>query len=222
MKSAWTGLAYFLTAAFALTCAVVAAEKEKSRKQDKLTLEDVIFDESYLKKLLGPKTLVTALVESNRGRKKTDTALADAIQAVKGARLDEKSQIYLLPDDATEPQLKTSIPHSYPPGLNITRELKKADFLMLIGADGAVKCLYCYHNNDRLFALAAARAVLKWRYEPAQIKGTAVPVVAGLPMEFQSGDDILDSFKNQPRRGHEGGMPTRVLPTKDDPPPLDR
>jgi hypothetical protein len=216
MKPAHSALALWF-AALALTCAPCSAA-EKAQPEAKITLEDVIFDVAYLKKFLGPKTLVTALVESNRGRKKADTALADAIKAVKDAKLDEKSQIFVLPDDAAEPVLKSSIPHSYPPGLNITREPKKADFLMLIGADGSVKCLYCYNNNDRLFALAAAKAVLKWRYKPAKIKDTAVPVLAGLPMEFQSGDDVLDSFKNKPRHNQEGGMPTRILTPAPAPP----
>ena len=48
-----------------------------------------------------------------------------------------------------------------------------------------------------LFALAAASAVVKWRYAPAKIKGTAVPVLAGLPMEFHSGDVNVESFKGQ-------------------------
>ena len=83
---------------------------------------------------------------------------------------------------------------------------------MLIGADGAVKCLYCYSHNDRLFAMAAAMAVVKWRYTPAKIQGTAVPVLAGLPMEFQSGDVNVEGFKGLPRRQNEGSMPVPKPP----------
>lgn len=214
MKPSRLSLAYLFTALLVLAGPAPAADKAKP---EQLTLEDIIFDAKYLKQMLGPNTLVTAVVETNRDRKKSDTALTDTIKAIMESHLDEKTKIYALPDDATQPELKSSIPHSYPPGLNITREPKKADFLILIGADGAVKCMYCYNHskNDQLFALAAAKAVLKWRYTPAKIRGTAVPVLAGLPMEFQSGDDILDNFKNKARRGQEGGMPTRTLP----PPP---
>ena len=204
MKIARSSLVYVVTALLILASSSPAAENAKT---EKLTLEDIIFDVKYRKQLLGPKTLVTALVETNRGREKSDSALTDTIKAVREAQLDEKTQIYSLPDDATQPKLKTSAPHIYPPGLNISREPKKADFLMLIGADGAVKCLYCYSNNDRLFALAAAMAVVKWRYAPAKIQGTAVPVLAGLPMEFHSGDVNIESFKGLPRRQYEGGMP---------------
>lgn len=204
MKIARSSLACLFTALLVLASPAPAADKAKP---ENLTLEDIIFDVKYLKQMLGPKTLVTAVVETNRDRKKSDTALTDTIKAVREAQLDEKTQIYSLPDDATQPELKTSIPHTYPPGLKISREPKKADFLILIGADGSVKCLYCYSNNDRLFALAAASSVTKWRYKPAKINGTAVPVLAGLPMEFHSGDVNVESFKGQPRRQSESGAP---------------
>ncbi|HWA24779.1 MAG TPA: hypothetical protein VG734_03820, partial [Lacunisphaera sp.] len=153
MKITRPTLACWLAAALLLADVTgFAAEKEKGKQPEKITLEDVIFDVSYLKKLLGPKTLVTAVVETTRNRKKADSALDDAVKAVKDAQLDEKSQIFALPDDATQPVLKESAPHIYPPGLKISREPKTADFLMLIGADGGVKCLYCYKYNDRLFA----------------------------------------------------------------------
>jgi hypothetical protein len=194
-----------------LTLAVVTAGSfawaAEEAKPAELTLEDIIFDAKYLKQSLGPKTLVTAVVETARKRKKSDTAMDDTLKAIKAAQLDEKTQIFALPDNATLPKLKSSIPHSYPPGLKISREPKKADFLMLIGADGAVKCLYCYYNNDRLFAMAAAMAVVKWRYEPAKIQGTAVPVLAGLPMKFETGDINIEGFKGQPRPMSERGVP---------------
>ena len=204
MKIARSPLPYLAAAILAFASPPLAAGEAKPPQ---LTLEDIIFDATYLKKMLGPKTLITALVETNRGRKKVESGLADTIKAIRDAQLDEKTQIYSLPDDAVQPKLKTSAPHSYPPGLNISREPKKANFLMLIGADGAVKCLYCYSYNDRLFAMAAAMAVVKWRYAPAKIQGTAVPVLAGLPMEFHSGDVNVESFKGLPRRQNEGGMP---------------
>ena len=207
MKTTRTALACLFAVALTLTCIAADTDKEKAKKPEQITLEDVIFDVTYLKKLLGPKTLVTAVEETNRGRKKTENALADAIMAAKEANLDEKSQIFALPDDATQPTLKSSIPHTYPPGLKISREPKKADFLMLIGADGVVKCLYCYRHNDRLFALAAALAVVKWRYEPAKIGDVAVPVVAGLPMWAETGDINIEGFKGLPRRNSEGGVP---------------
>jgi hypothetical protein len=196
MKTARSPLVYGIAVLLALTAPAPAAEDPKP---ENVTLEDIIFDVKYLKQMLGPKTLVTALVETNRDRKLADTALPDTIKAIQAAQLDAKSQLFALPEGATPPKLKTSAPHSYPPGLNISREPKRADFLMLVGADGAVKCLYCYSNNDRLFALAAAAAVVKWRYTPAKINGTAVPVLAGLPMEFHSGDVNVESFKGLPR-----------------------
>lgn len=187
MKIAHPALVFLCAAILVLTGPTApAAEKEKSKKAEKVTLEDVIFDVNYLKNLLGPKTLVTAVVESSRGRKKSDTDLADGIAAVKDARLDEHSQIFALPDDATQPELKSSVPHNYPPGLKIPREGRNAKFLVLIAADGAVKCLYCYSQDDRLFALAAAQAVVKWHFQPAKIQGVAVPVVARLAMSINA------------------------------------
>ncbi|HWA24778.1 MAG TPA: energy transducer TonB [Lacunisphaera sp.] len=212
------GTAVALLVALAIATTVGGAEGGKAD----ITLEDVIFDASYLKKLLGPKTLVTSVVESNRGRKKADTDLADGIKAIKSARLDQNSHMFALPDDASPPILKDSVPHTYPPSLKLEREGKKADFLMLISADGAVKCLYCYEYNDRLFALAAAMAVTKWRYEPAKIQGVAVPVLARLPMRFDKADADVEGFRDLGRRKLEAGFPVPLPTAPATPPPPSR
>ncbi len=202
MKAARSPLAYVIAAA--LTVLSPAAEKAKP---DKLTLEDVIFDASYLKKMLGPKTLVATVAETDKTKAKPAATLADVTKAITEARLDVGTQIFVLPEGATPPKLQSSIPTTYPPGHHVTKDAIKADFLVFIGADGAIKCLYCYQQTDRLFALAAAMAVVKWRYTPAMIQGTAVPVLTKLAMVFDVDDAAIEGFKARKGPKTEGGGP---------------
>ena len=172
-----------------LSLPVFAADKAKPKaKADTLTLEDVIFDAKYLKQLLGPKTLVAPA-------EKTGELPTSGIEQ---AKLDEKTQIFALPDEATKPVLKSSFAPTYPQSLRLRREPIKARFLLFVGADGNVKGLYCYETNDQIFAIATADAVIKWRYTPAKIGATAVPVVVPLDMDFAESLAAVGTF-NAPK-----------------------
>jgi hypothetical protein len=174
-----------------------AADKaqEKAKGPD-LTLEDVIFDAKYLKQMLGPKTLVAPA-------EKTGKIPTDAIGL---ANLDEKTQIFLLPDEAKKPELKSSFAPTYPQSLRLRRDPIKAKFLLFVGTDGSVKSLYCYETNDQIFALATADAVIKWRYKPAMIGNTPVPVIVPFEMDFAESLAALGAFKG-PRGPMTSGNP---------------
>jgi hypothetical protein len=191
-----------LAAALLFSPAPAAEEKPKEKGPD-LTLEDVIFDATYLKRLLGPKTLVAP-------GQKSKTVPTDAITK---AGLDEKTQIFILPDEAKKPVLKSSLPPHFPSSLKLRRDPIKAKFLLFIGADGNVKCLYCYETNDQLFALAAADAVVKWRYTPAKIGTTAVPVVIPLEMDFAESLAAVGTFNG-------GKPPVSLRGEPSGPPPI--
>ncbi|HWA24776.1 MAG TPA: hypothetical protein VG734_03805 [Lacunisphaera sp.] len=207
MKIACSSLACLMLALVAPASRAVTLEQ---RSAPPLTLEDVIFDAGYLRKQLGPEVLVTALVETNRARKKSASATDEAIRAVQEAEIDAKAQIHVLPEGAIPPTPIPMAPQPYPPGVKITREPKKADFLVLIGADGAVKGLYCYRNNDRLFAVAAAAAIVKWRYEPALVEGVPVPILASLPMYIEANDIEGLTVPASPSRGDAFSVPRPV------------
>ena len=155
-----------LLAAVALTAPALADEKPKTKKADKLTLEDVIFDAKYLHQQLGPKTLVA-------GHDKTGEI---PVEALSRTGIADKTKIFALPDEAEKPVLKSSIAPTMPQSYRFRRDASTAEFFLFVGADGAVKSLHCYETNDQVFAIVAADALIKWRYTLAKIGSTAVPV----------------------------------------------
>jgi hypothetical protein len=192
--------------------AVLVTAAEPAKAVDNLTLEDVIFDASYLKKMLGPNTLVAR--DAKSGEIPTE--------AILHAKLDEKTKIYALPDEATKPELISSIPVSYPQSTRLRRDPPRADFLVFVGADGLVKCLYCYDTKDQVFAIVASSSLIKWRYSPAKIKGTAVPVLLPVEIKFSESDAAIGTF-NGPKppislRGNPAPPPT-VRPNLNQTPP---
>lgn len=174
-----------MLAAVALTASALADEKPKTKKSDKLTLEDVIFDAQYLRQHLGPKTLVA-------GHEKTGEI---PVEAISKAGISEKTQIFALPDEAVKPVLKSSIAPTFPQSYRFRREPSKAEFFLFVGADGAVKSLHCYETNDQVFAIIAADALIKWRYTPAKLGTTAVPVLVPVHMKFDESDAANALFR---------------------------
>jgi hypothetical protein len=194
-----------LTLTAALLSSVHAIAADAPAKPEKLTLEDVIFDAKYLKQVLGPNTLVAR--DPDTGKIPTE--------AIAQAKLDEKTKIFALPDGATKPELISSIPPAYPASTRLRREPPKADFLLFIGTDGSVKCLYCYDTKDQVFAIIAADALIKWRYVPAKINGTAVPSLLPVQMKFSESDAAISAFngpKLSPSLKGNPSPPPRVQP----------
>jgi hypothetical protein len=198
--------ALLLATACCLVAGLPAADKpdDKKKKAD-LTLEDVIFDAKYLKQVLGPNTLV-APVEKGGGI---------PTEAISKAGLAEKTKIFALPDEAVKPELKQSIPPSYPRSLGLTKEGIHARFLVFVGADGHVKSLYCYETTDQIFAIAVADAVIKWHYSPAKLGQTAVPVLVPVDMKFDESMADRNTFRNPRNPLSVQGNPVDPKPVRD-------
>jgi hypothetical protein len=193
-----------LLAAVALTASALADEKPKTKKSDKLTLEDVIFDAQYLHRALGAKTLVA-------GHEKTG---AIPIEALNKAGISEKTQVFALPDEAAKPVLKSSIAPTFPQSYRFRREPSTAEFFLFVGADGAVKTLHCYETNDQVFAIIAADALIKWRYTPAKIGTTAVPVLVPVHMKFDESDAAKALFRGPKPPFSVPGNPSAPPPVR--------
>lgn len=153
-----------------LLIAPAAVAKEKP-----LTLEDVIFDAKYLAEVLGPKTLV-----------QTDLKQASILKVLKKANLDQKTQVMFVPAEATPAKVADRINPQYPKKLRYGRSEGSASFLVFVGADGAVASLYCYKYDERLMALAAAMALVKWKFEPLKFGETALPVLTTVELDYNA------------------------------------
>jgi hypothetical protein len=196
-----------LLAAAALTLGLTAADKEKKsdKKGPDLTLEDVIFDAGYLKKFVGANTLVVP--DEKTGQLPTAGLLK--------AALEKSTKIYALPDQAEKPKLDYSMPPTFPRSLRLSRgEAIKARYLAIVGPDGTVKCLYCYETNDEPFAIVTANAVIHWRYKPAKLNGTAVPVMVPIEMEFTESMAAVNTFRGPKSPNVVKGEPPALPPVR--------
>ncbi len=192
----------------AFTAAVHAKDvPEKNKDGKKLTLEDVIFDATYLKKALGAKTLVVP-------DEKTGQIPAEAITK---AGFAEKTQVFVLPDDATRPVLKDSFAPALNQSFRMKRDPSKADFFLFVGADGKVKSLHCYNTNDQVYAIIAADALIKWTYAPAKLGGTAVPVLLSVEMKFDESDAAIGTFRAGKPPISVQGNPSSPAPVRPNP-----
>lgn len=141
-------------------------------------LADVIHDPSYLRQALGRKAIVLPTVVPG----KPDETLT----ALHAAGLDKDIEFFALPANATPPKALQRQPPAYPQPQRDQRVSGSARYLFVIGADGLVKAIYCCESSDPDFALSGAKALIWWRYTPAKIQGTAVPVVASQLLEFSA------------------------------------
>lgn len=189
---------HLLAACILLAGPAAFAEKTQDPTEG-ITLEDVIFDANLLKQGLGANTLIV----SDKKNTPLPTELTAAISA---AGFADKTRLYDFPENARRPKLKKSIPYTYPRSLRQGKTRGHANFLVALGADGAVRGLYCYEHSDRLFALAAAAAIVKWRYEPAAINDTAVPVLMEVPMHYR-GDGYDNDFSRTTTGKNPAEMP---------------
>ena len=147
-----------------------------AEEEPDLTLEDVIFDANYTAQFLGPKTILQL--------KAVDPT--PVLEALATSGLAEKTKFMQLP-----PQLKPAKPkYETPPTLPEVRKWQNlesdAQFLIYVSAEGKVESLYCYSHNDKIFALSVARAILKWRFDPAMYGDTPLPVLYQHVASFRS------------------------------------
>ena len=143
-------------------------------------LAAVIKDLGQFRAALGKK----AILLQNAQTGKVEEFITKAIQRT---GLDKEVQFFTMPPGSTFPEpVKRTAPE------NVKRfarsgSIAQALFLMVIGADGGVTGLYCVESSHPDLAVACAAAIVSWRYTPARIQGTAVPVVTATVLEV-SGD----------------------------------
>ncbi len=143
------------------------------------TLEDVIFDVRYLRQVLPPQAFIS-------GVDPHPELQPEFVAAIKAAHLDEAFHLSPLPAGATPPKHgQTPAPH-FPDERRHSGTTGKASFLLYVGADGKVTGLYCHEATDHVYAVAAAEALLSWKYKPAKIAGKPVPVLTGQLLIFES------------------------------------
>jgi hypothetical protein len=143
------------------------------------TLEAVIFDPQYLKQVLGPKTIVSPVAPQ-------PALPPEVTNAIMEAGLKDITELIALPAGATPVKLDKTVPPRFPDEKRKWGDPGKIVFLVYVGADGKVQGLYCLKSSDHAYAVAAAQALLSWRYKPAKLTGTAVPVLTGQLFEFES------------------------------------
>jgi hypothetical protein len=147
-----------------------AANEEK-----KLTLEDVIFDAKYIGEYLGPKTLLQLKGEAG-----------PVLAALAKTDLPGKTTFIQLPAQATPAKPKYETPPYLPESRKWQDMDAHASFLIFVSAEGKMESLYCYDQNDRIYALIVAQAITKWRFNPAKYGDTALPVLYQHTASFRS------------------------------------
>jgi hypothetical protein len=140
-------------------------------------LAEIISDPKYFRSALGIKALVSSDPATGEIPSKL---LAD----LKSAGLTDGVQLIPLPRDAVLPYAKKRTAPAYPESLRRKKVDGRVEFLCVIGADGTVKGMYCVAAAQPEFAIAAAAALAQWRFEPARIQNTAVPVIVNTMLEF--------------------------------------
>lgn len=169
---------------FALILAVSLAAADEGPAPTKTRtkapkLSEIIFDAQHFKVALGNKALL--IVDRSTGK-----VSAELVRDIAAAGLNESIQFYPFPSEGIQPEPKKREAPAYPGHLRRKSVDGSARLLILIGADGKVSAIYCSHATHPDFALASAEALIRWRFSPATIQGTAVPIVVVQTMDFDS------------------------------------
>jgi TonB family protein len=143
------------------------------------TLEEVIFNVSHLKQTLGSKMMISPIDSQS-------DVPAGVMEAIKSVQLDEICELSLLPAGATPLKRQRMIAPKFPEAQRRQKTDGRVAFLVSVAADGSVVGLYCYEASDRAFAIAAAQAMLSWKFKPATINKAAIPVLTAQLFEFGS------------------------------------
>lgn len=165
---------------------------EIAAKEPELTLEDVIFNPKYVGGFFGPNTLVQ--IEGDH---------APVLAALGRTDFGTKTRFVKLPDQAKPTKAKYETPPRLPEGRKWHTLDIKASFLIFVSSEGKVESLYCYEQDDRLFALAMAMAIVKWRFNPATIGDAKMPVLyARTLLSKDFADPMLHDYSDyQSKRG---------------------
>ncbi len=140
-------------------------------------LVEIIADPKFLRGALGIKALLYS-------DPKTGEVAPELLADVKAAGLTEGIQFFPLPKEATHPEPKSRVAPVYPQELQRKQVSGQVRFLCALGTDGTVKGLYCTATSRPEFAPAAAVAIVQWRFEPARIQNTPVPILVNVTLAF--------------------------------------
>jgi outer membrane biosynthesis protein TonB len=90
------------------------------------------------------------------------------------------TEFFVLPKESTRPKAIRQGPPVYP------REAGQGKVLImaLIAPTGEVTAVYALAASHPAFATSAAKAVAQWKFKPAKLKDTAVPVIFVQLIEF--------------------------------------
>ena len=171
---------YLLPLALILTSALAAEPSSAKPPARPPTLEDVIFDPHYLRQALGPKTIISPIGPSAPPPELSPEVTA----AIENAGLKKVTQLLALPAGATPLQRDKTVAPRFPDEKRRSGSPGTILFLIYVGTDGKVQGLYCSQASDHAYAVAAAEALLVWRFKPAKLGGTALPVLASQRFEF--------------------------------------
>lgn len=170
MEESGKAIPYVTVASMSFASEVTPARTAKPE------LGKIITDLSRFRSALGKKAIL--LPNPNTGQ--VEKFVTDAVHST---GLDQEVEFLTLPTGSTFPEaIKLQGP------VDVKRFARsgipaQALFLMVIGADGTVSGLYCVKSDHPDLAVACAAAIVGWRYTPAKIQGTPVPVVTAQLME---------------------------------------
>lgn len=164
-----------------LTGSITAAENTSPTKTRTKApkLNEIVFDSQHFKAALGSKALL--FVERSTGK-----VSPELVQDIAAAGLNDSIQFDPFPNEGIQPEPKKREAPAYPVHLRRKGIDGSARLLILIGAEGKVTAIYCSYATHPDFALASAEALMRWRFSPATIQGTAVPIVVVQTMDFDS------------------------------------
>ena len=149
-----------------IACGLLTGLISTSAEEKTLTLEDIIFDAKYVGEFLGPKTLLQ--LKGDAG---------PVLAALAKTDLPAKTTFMLLPAQATPAKPKFETPPNLPESRKWQDMEATASFLIFVSAEGKMESLYCYDQNDRVYALLVSHAITKWRFNAAKFGDTALPVL---------------------------------------------
>lgn len=159
--------------------AIVCLPAVTGAKSTKPTLQDLVFTPDHLISNLGPKTLFWS-EHKEPALRREDFAVLHEIG------LDQKTRLFEFPTTGTGPVVKRRKTADYPRSLENQLVGGEAEFLVLVDAKGKVVSLHCFRRTYNAFGLSAAMALLRWRFEPAQIGDTKVPVLMRFKWTFEA------------------------------------
>lgn len=151
----------------------------ESGKEKAKAFETLIFDRAAFVKYLPKKTLVV-------GDPKDPKISPQMAKMLAGLGPVPEVEFVPLLAGMTPPKILQRVPPRFAASGRDPGRLSEAMFLILVNEKGEVGALYCQANTDRPYAIAAAAALIKWRFEPAKLGDMKLPVLMSLPMEFRS------------------------------------